>query len=154
MSKIKRSHQQWLRKHINRYLGNLWWLLGLIRSWNRLVPCSVITVDRHQGRTIDRLSFISSTASSREAHVPLSRKTGKASDIGFLFTSNWFHCKANSKLYLVSKNDLNRIVERSPSIAKHMSHLCSSAPQKSPKSPKFSKTYLNLKNSKTYSKPI
>ncbi|KAF3538061.1 hypothetical protein F2Q69_00023017 [Brassica cretica] len=38
---------------------------------------------------------------------------------------------ANSKLYLVIKDGLNLTVEKSPSIAKHLTRLCSSAPQKS-----------------------
>ncbi|KAF2613994.1 hypothetical protein F2Q70_00011433 [Brassica cretica] len=38
---------------------------------------------------------------------------------------------------------LSLTVERSPSIAKHLMRLCSSAPQKTSKSPYFSRTYLN-----------
>ncbi|KAF3555994.1 hypothetical protein F2Q69_00013821 [Brassica cretica] len=38
------------------------------------------------------------------------------------------------------------MVGRSPSIARHLMRLCSSAPQKAPKSPYFSRTYLLGKN--------
>ncbi|KAF3589388.1 hypothetical protein F2Q69_00028802 [Brassica cretica] len=43
---------------------------------------------------------------------------------------NWWHWKANSKLYLVSKDGLNQTMGRSSSIAKHLTCLCRSAPQK------------------------
>ncbi|KAF3607883.1 hypothetical protein DY000_02047845 [Brassica cretica] len=38
--------------------------------------------------------------------------------------------KANSKIYIVSKDGLNQTMGRSSSIAKHLTCLCSSAPQK------------------------
>ncbi|KAF3550906.1 hypothetical protein DY000_02007490 [Brassica cretica] len=51
------------------------------------------------------------------------------------------HWKANSKLYLVSKEGLNLTVGRSPSIAKHLTRLCSYAHRKAPESPYFSRTW-------------
>ena len=129
---------------VQGYISNMWWLLGLNWSGNRLVLFSGITVDWHQWCNIDRQSFISSTAFSREADWPLFRKTGITSDTGCWLTSHRWRWKFNLKLYLVSKYGLNLTVGRSPSIAKHLMRLCSSAPQKSPKSPYFSKTYLNL----------
>ncbi|KAF3564865.1 hypothetical protein DY000_02017071 [Brassica cretica] len=41
-----------------------------------------------------------------------------------------WHWKANSKLYLVSKDELNQTMGRYSSIAKHLMYLCTPAPQK------------------------
>ncbi|KAF2580617.1 hypothetical protein F2Q68_00004555 [Brassica cretica] len=41
-----------------------------------------------------------------------------------------WHWKDNSKIYLVSKDGLNQTMGRSSSIAKHLTRLCSSVPQK------------------------
>ncbi|KAF3494588.1 hypothetical protein DY000_02053268 [Brassica cretica] len=60
-------------------------------------------------------------------------------------TSNQWHSKASSKLYLVSKDQLNFTVGRSASISEHLTRLCSSALkrlQKAPKSPLSSKMYI------------
>ena len=45
-------------------------------------------------------------------------------------TSYWWHWKANLKMYLVSKYELNQTTGRSSSIAKHLTRLCSYSPQK------------------------
>ena len=74
-------------------------------------------------------------------------KTDITSATRCLLTSDRWHWKTNSTLYLVSKYEPNRTVGRSPSIARHLTRLCSPALkklQKTPKSPKFSRTYLNL----------
>ncbi|KAF3612244.1 hypothetical protein DY000_02048825 [Brassica cretica] len=109
-----------------------------------LGPHSGIHIDRCQEFCIDRHTFLFSTASSHETDWLLLSKTSITSAIGSRLTSNRWHWKSNSKLYLVSKYGLTLTVGRSPSIARHLTHLCSSAPQKAPKSPYFSRTYLNL----------
>ena len=93
-------------------------------------PYSGITVDRWQRCTVDRQSFISSIASSREADWQPFSKTGITSAIWCWLTSNWRNLKANSKLYLVSKYWINQTMGKNSSIAKHLTRLCSSAPQK------------------------
>ena len=128
---MKHSRQQWLRNSkigfqvVQGYIGNMWWLLGLNWSWNSLRLFSGITVDRHQWCNNDRQSFISLTASSREAEWPLFGKTGITAATGCGLTSNRWHWKANSTLYFVSKDGLNLTVGRSPSIARHLTRLCS-----------------------------
>ena len=112
---------------VHGYFGNFVWLMGFNRSWNMLVPRSGFTVDRWQCCFIDRQSCISSTAFSREEDWPLFSKTGISSATGFWLTSNRRHWKANSKVYLVSKEFLNLTVGRSPYIAKHLTRMCSSA---------------------------
>ena len=121
---------------VQGHSGHLWLLLGFSRSKNMFTPYSFITFDRHQCCNVDRQSFISSTASSREADLPLFSKTGITLD-----RQNW---KDNSIFYLVSKYGLYLTVGRSPSIDRNLTRLCSSAPQKAPKSPYFSRNYLNL----------
>ncbi|KAF3547092.1 hypothetical protein DY000_02007489 [Brassica cretica] len=64
-------------------------------------PRSGITVDRHECCFIDRQSFISLTASPHKADKPLFNKTGITSATG---SSDRWHLKANSKLYLVSRS--------------------------------------------------
>ena len=103
------------------------WLTGFNRSWNMPGPRSGITVDWHQCCFIDRQSFTSSTASSREADWPLFSKTGITSGTGCWLTSDRWYWKTNSKIYLVSKDRLNITVGRFPSTAKHLTRLCSSA---------------------------
>ena len=66
---------------------------------------------------------------SRETDWPLFSKPGITSNLTVRLTSNWWKWKANSKLYFVSKDQLNNIVGRSPSISKHLTHLCNSALQ-------------------------
>ncbi|KAF2548393.1 hypothetical protein F2Q70_00022847 [Brassica cretica] len=63
------------------------------RGGTGLGPRSSITVDRHQGFTIDRHSFISSTAPSHEANIPLFSKTSITSDLTVRLTSNRWHWK-------------------------------------------------------------
>ena len=81
------------------YSNNLWWLLGLIQFWNRLGPSSQISVERHQGCSIDRHSFISSIASSCESDMSLFSKMCKTLDLTVKWTSNRWHWKDNQKLY-------------------------------------------------------
>ena len=106
-------------------------------------PRSGITVDLWQGCTVDRQSFISSTTSSREVNWPFFSKTGITSAIRCWLTSNRWHWKANSKLYLVSKDGLNITVVRTRSITKHLTRLCSSALKKAPKDTKIT-TFLQI----------
>ena len=92
-----------------------------------LGPYSGITIDRHQGCTVDRQFFISSTASSREADWPLFGKTCITSATGCWLTSNRWHWKTNWNLYLLLIYGLNLTVGRSPSISRHLTRLWSSA---------------------------
>ena len=57
-------------------------------------------------------------------------KMGITSATGCWLTSDRWHWKSSSKLYLVSNDGLNKTMGRSSSIAKHLTRLCSSAPQK------------------------
>ena len=93
-------------------------------------------IDGKGSPSID-IPFVPSTALSRETDWPLLSKTCITSDLTVGLTSNWWHWKANSKLYLVSNDELNRTKKRSPSISKHLTFLCSSAPQKAPKDTKI-----------------
>ena len=108
-----------------------------------LGPHSGIHIDWCQECCIDRHTFIFSTVSSREVDWPLLRKTGITSATGCCLTSNWWHWKANLKIYLVWKYGINLTLGRSQSIARHPTRLCSSAPQKAPKDTKIT-TFLQI----------
>ena len=84
------------------------------------------SIDTKGAPSID-MPFVSLTASSREADIPLFSKSGITSDITVGLTSNWWYCKANAMLYLLSKGS------------------------------KITKVLQNVaepENTKTYSKPI
>ena len=147
------SRQQWLRNTkigflvVHGYFGNVVWLMGFNRSWNMFGPRSSITVDLNQCYFIDPQSFISSTAYFREEDWQLFSKPGIGSATECWLTSNRWHWKSNSKLYLVWKYGINLTMGRCPSIARHLTRMCSSALkmlQKTPKSPCSSKSSLNL----------
>ncbi|KAF2538609.1 hypothetical protein F2Q68_00021148 [Brassica cretica] len=66
--------------------------------------------------------FVPSIALSRKTDLPLLSKTCITSDLTVGLTSNQWHWKSNSKLYLVSKDELNRTEGRSSSISKHRTY--------------------------------
>ena len=90
------------------------------------------SIDGKGSPSID-IPFVPSTALSRETDWPLLSKMGITSDLTVGLTSSQWHWKANSNLYRLAKYKLNRTKGRSPSISKHLTCLCSSAPQKAPK---------------------
>ena len=88
---------------------------------------------------------ISSEPSSRASDKPLFSKMCITFDPTVGSTSNLWNWKANLIIYFMTKFGLNSSVGILPSIGKPLTYMHSYAHRMAPESPKFSKTYLDLK---------